>query len=79
MFQIHITPSIMQIKKFNFGLQVVHLSLIMSSRMTIYRVFFIVGQIRINCKMLKISLVGFGLRTGVTLGNLISDQFETHF
>ena len=42
---------------------------------------FFEGQIRISCKMLKISLlhVGFGLRTEVTMGNLISDQFKTHF
>ena len=46
-----------------------------------YRVFFIEGQIRISCKMLKILLFhgGFGLRTEVTMGNLISDQFKTHF
>ena len=52
----------------------------MSSRVK-YRVFFIEGQIRISCKMLKILLFhgGFGLRTDVTMGNLISDQFKTHF
>ena len=46
-----------------------------------YRVFFIEGQIRISCKMLKILLfhVGFGLRTEVIMGYLISDQFKTHF
>ena len=47
----------------------------------IYRVFFIEGQIRISCKMLKILLfhVVLGLRTEVTMGYLISDQFKTHF
>ena len=47
----------------------------------LYRVFFIEGQIRISCKMLKILLfhVGFGLRTEVIMGYLISDQFKTHF
>ena len=46
-----------------------------------YRVFFIEGQIRIGYKMLKILLfhVGFGFRTEVTMGYLISDQFKTHF
>ena len=46
-----------------------------------YRVFFIEGQIRISCKMLKILLFhgGFGLRTELTMGYLISDQFKTHF
>ena len=46
-----------------------------------YRVFFIEGQIRIGYKMLKILLfhVGFGLRTEVIMGYLISDQFKTHF
>ena len=46
-----------------------------------YRVFFIEGQIRISCKMLKILLfhVGFGLRTEIIMGYLISDQFKTHF
>ena len=46
-----------------------------------YRVFFIEGQIRISCKMLKISLfhVGSGLRTEVTMGDLISDQIKSPF
>ena len=46
-----------------------------------YRVFFIEGQIRISRKMLKILLfhVVLGLRTEVTMGYLISDQFKTHF
>ena len=47
----------------------------------IYRVFFIEGQIRISCKMLKISLfhVVSGLRTEVTMGDLISDQIKSPF
>ena len=51
------------------------------SRNSKYRVFFIERQIRISYKMLKISLfhVGSGLRTEVTMGNLISDQFKTNF
>ena len=46
-----------------------------------YRVFFIEGQRRIGYKMLKILLfhVGFGFRTEVTMGYLISGQFKTHF
>ena len=46
-----------------------------------YRVFFIEGQIRIGYKMLKILLfhAGFGFRTEVTLGYLISDKFKTNF
>ena len=46
-----------------------------------YRVFFIEGQIRIGYKMLKILLfhVGFGFRTEVTMGYLISDKFKTNF
>ena len=44
-----------------------------------YRVFFIEGQIRISYKMLKISLfhVGSALRTELTMGYLISDQFKS--
>ena len=46
-----------------------------------YRVFFIEGQIRISCKMLKILFfhVGFGLKMEVIMGNFISDQFKIHF
>ena len=44
-----------------------------------YRVFFIEGQIRISYKILKIPLihVGSGLRTELTMGLLISDQFKS--
>ena len=44
----------------------------------IYRVFFIEGQIRISYKMLKLSLfhVAYGLKTELTMGHLISDQFK---
>ena len=47
----------------------------------IYRVFFIEGQIRISCKILKILLfhVGFGLRTEVTMGHLMYDHFQMNF
>ena len=46
-----------------------------------YRVFFIEGQIRISCKMLKILFFHVGLRPRmeVIMGYLISDQFKTHF
>ena len=42
---------------------------------------FIESRKVICYKILKISLfdVGFGLRIEVTMGNLISDQFKTHF
>ena len=46
-----------------------------------YRVFFIESGKLICYKILKILLFhdGFGFRTEVTMGYLISDQFKTHF
>jgi len=47
----------------------------------LYRVFFIEGQMEIGCKMLKVSLfhVVSGLKTEVTMGDLISDQKKSPF
>ena len=46
-----------------------------------YRVFFIESGKVICYKILKISFfhVGFGPRTEVTMGHLISDQFKMHY
>ena len=46
-----------------------------------YRVFFIESRKVICYKILKITLfhVGFGPRTEVTMGYLLSDQFKMHF
>ena len=47
----------------------------------LYRVFFIEGQIRISCKMFKISLfhVDSGLRIELRMGHFIIDQFKSPF
>ena len=48
----------------------------------LYRVFFIEGQIRISCKMFKISLFHFvdsGLRIELRMGHFIPDQFKSPF
>ena len=73
-------PPVVKIHNFFFFRMITSLSEKINSfyqnMFQLYRVFFIEGQIRIGFEMPKILLfhVGFGFRTEVTMGYLISDH-----